>query len=118
MRQQYSFTYDWNAEAVFIVDTEKFTTEVAMMTLEFFTWEYEPDWDADPVQEVMKKYALEVIRISTQNSWNKSGVIDYWKNNVEGFAPIDGSYGVELIRVSSYSLDQDSLEMEIKEVES
>ena len=56
MTKKYSFNYNsFDASAEFVVDLEKFTPELARSTLDFFTWRY--DEDADPIDEVMKKYA-------------------------------------------------------------
>lgn len=109
----YSFNYDlYGAEAKFTVDTEKFTDEHAKATLEFFTWDY--DKDADPIDEVMKKYAMESIKIATFNNYNTMGVIDEFEDN-EGYARVDGSVGLTLVSVEKYEFDPESLYMEVKE---
>lgn len=105
--QTYSYDYDMmEASVSFEVDREKFTNEMALATLNFFTW----DWDdeADPIDEVMKKYAMEAIRVRTHNDYNEYGVKSEFKNK-EGFAAIDGSHGITLIEVSGYELDDDKL---------
>lgn len=112
MTKTYHFDYDYlEAEARFEIDTDKFTAELAKETLEFFTWQY--DKEADPVDEVMKKYAMEAIRIATFNNYNAFGVTSDFKNK-EGFAPIDGSKGIKLMMVSAYEFDEEKLEMKIK----
>jgi hypothetical protein len=111
MIKNYTFNYNiYEAEACFKVDTEKFDVEMANATLEFFTWDY--DKDADPIDEVMKKYALEAIRIATFNNYNLNGVIDEFMNN-EGYASVDGSMGISLNVVSGYEFDEDALSMEV-----
>ena len=109
--RNYTFNYNvYEAEACFKVDTEKFTEVMAKETLNFFTWDY--DKDADPIDEVMKKYALEAIRIATFNGYNLFGVKDEFMNN-EGFCKVDGSMGIELNVVQGYEFDVEALSMEV-----
>lgn len=108
----YNFDYDFlEADVCFKVDTSIFTAEHASPTLEFFTWDY--DKDADPIDEVMKKYAIEAIRIATINNYNEFGVISEFEEN-EGFVRIDGSIGISLISISGYSFDPDKLNVTIQ----
>jgi len=107
----YEFNYGFNdAEVVFKIDADKFR-DTAQQTLGFFSWDY--DKDADPVDEAAKKYAMASIRSATFSNYNEYGVKKDFEE-MEGFAPVDGSYGIELIRVSGYEFDEDDLEMEIK----
>lgn len=111
MIRHYTFNYNiYEAEATFKVDTEKFTEEHAKETLEFFSWNY--DKEADPIDEVMKKYAMEVIRIATFEGYNAYGVTTEF-NNKEGFMKVDGSSGIELTMVNEYEFDEDSLQMTV-----
>lgn len=83
----YSFEYNsYEASCAFRVDTDKFTVEHAMATLDFFDWRY--DKDADPIDEVMKKYAITAIRIAAFNNYNVSGVIKEFKD-YEGYGSVD-----------------------------
>lgn len=109
MKRQYKFSYD-NDEAVanFAVDTEKFTNEMAMATLTFFSWDY--DKEGDPIDEVMKKYALKAIELATFNYKNTFGVIDLFKNE-EGYGNVDGSIGVTLTRVELFEFEDYNLDM-------
>lgn len=106
----FNFDYNYEADASFKVDTDKFTPELAKATLEFFIWDY--DKENDPVEEVMKKYAMEAIRVSTFNNYNTFGVKNEFDSR-EGFARLDGSMGIELLRVNGYEFDIDELTMTI-----
>lgn len=107
----FKFNYDcFEGEATFHVDTDVFTKELAQATLDFFDWEY--DKNNDPVEEVLKKYAMEAIRVATIYSFNTYGVISDF-NSKEGFAKIDGSLGLTLSSVSGYDFDEDKLECTI-----
>lgn len=109
MIKTYTFDYDsGEASAVFTVDTEKFTSEMANETLNFFTWDF--DNEEDPLDEVMKKYAMQAIRFATINNHNAYGVILDFKE-AEGFAPVDGSLGITLTSVRGYEFDDYALEM-------
>lgn len=110
----YDFNYDmYEAGAKFEVDTDKFSPELAKETLDFFTWDY--DQEANPIDEVMKKYAMSVIRISTFENYNTYGVIEEFKKK-EGFCSIDGSMGIKLIDVTPYEFDWDQLQVEISQI--
>lgn len=107
-KKTYKFNYDfYKAQASFEVDLEKFTPELAYETLTFFSWDY--DHEADPIHEVMKKYALHVLRIGGNSS--KEEIITDW--NEEGFAPLDGSMGILLREFDGFEFDEDELEMEV-----
>ena len=104
----FKFNYDHNeAEVVFKVDTDVFTNEHAKATLEFFIWDY--DKHNDPITEVLKKYAIEAIRVATIYSFNVRGVISEFKDK-EGFASVDGSLGLTLLSVEGYEFDDDKLD--------
>lgn len=113
MIKVYDFEYisAWDATVSFEVDTDVFTPEMANITLEFFTWDY--DEDNDPIDEVMKKYAMEVIKQATFNNYSESGVINAFNNN-EGFGCIDGSIGIKLIEITPYEFDESELTMSVK----
>jgi hypothetical protein len=111
MIKQYKFEYNgYDAQVCFKVDTEKFTEEHANATLGFFLWDY--DEDANPIDEVMKKYAMKAIKIATFEGYNIFGVKKEF-NDLEGFCKVDGSSGIELISVSEYEFDDSFLECEI-----
>lgn len=105
----YTFNYNSHeAEASFKVDTEKFTPEMANATLEFFTWNY--DKDENPIDEVLKKYALKAIEFATYNNHNVFGVkCDFI--TAEGFCLVDGTQGIELITVEGYEFYEGSFEI-------
>ncbi|SHE58352.1 DUF2528 family protein [Dysgonomonas macrotermitis] len=107
MIKRYNYEYGFGEATVsFEVDTDIFTAELANETLTFFCWNY--DKDADPVDEVMKKYALEAIKQATFNNYNEFGVIDAFNNN-EGFGRLDGSIGITLKEVTGYEFDESQL---------
>lgn len=112
MIKKYKFNYDFReATAVFEVDTEKFTVEMANATLEFFTWDY--DKEENPIDEVLKKYAMEAIFLATANPWNSTlGIISLFENK-EGYSKLDGSNGIKLIDVEGYEFSEHLLEVEI-----
>ena len=109
--RHYTFNYNiYDAEACFKVDTEIFKPEDAKELLEFFTWDY--DENADPIDELMKKYAMTAIKIATAENYNLLGVQSWFKDQ-EGFIAVDGSQGVELNLISAYEFDEDALEMTV-----
>lgn len=110
--KRFNFIYGFHdAEATFKVDTDVFTADLANATLEFFSWEY--DEDNDPIEEVMKKYAMEAIKIASFSNLNTSGVISEFED-LEGFGRIDGSLGVKLVYVDGLQFDEDELQIKVK----
>ena len=112
-----TFKFDYNhceAGCSFRVDLEKFTPEMAKATLGFFLWKNGYDEENDPIDEVMKKYAMHVILIATKENLNEKGVIAHFENN-EGFCKLDGSSGIELLSVQLYEFDENSLFLESEE---
>lgn len=111
MIKHYTFDYNiYDAQASFKVDTEKFTEEIAKSTLDFFDFDY--DKEADIIDEVLKKYAMEAIRISTFDNYSTKEVIKDFNCN-EGFFRVDGTMGIELMTVKRYDFDEDKLSMEV-----
>lgn len=104
----YKFNYDFHkAEVEFEVDLEKFTAIHAKETLEFFRWHY--DREGDPIDEVMKKYALEVLRIGRDDSARQ--IIHRFDQ--EGFYPINGEIGILLTDYRGIDYEESDLEMEV-----
>lgn len=114
-KEIYDFDYDMGeASCRFEVNRDVFTVEMANATLGFFTWDY--DDEADPIDEVVKKYAQQAIWYATKNDHNENGVIKDFEGG-EGYARVDGSMGIKLISVSGYEFDWSRLEMEKKDSE-
>jgi len=103
MIKMYDFDYNFHsAECTFKVDLNKFTIEMALNTLEFFSWDY--DKDNDPIDEVMMKYAKNCMEKSTEYSL-------YGLKNAEfeGFYTLNGEYGITLTRMVSLELDEEDI---------
>lgn len=112
--KKFKFNYDFHeAEVTILVNTDLFTREHAKATLEFFSWNY--DEYNDPIEEVLKKYAMEAIKVATRYSFNVSGVISDFDDK-EGFAKLDGSLGLTLTSIDAYEFDEDKLKYKIEEV--
>ena len=115
MIKTYKFNYDFHeASATFEVDTEKFTEKEANELLNFFVWEW--DKNNDPVDEALKKYAFTAIRVATKGDYNTNGVKDEF-DDMEGYYPVDGSFGIKLIYAEGYQFDEDRLTRELKSVQ-
>jgi hypothetical protein len=111
MIKKYDLDYNnGEAGACFTVDTEKFNPKLVKAYLEFFSWDY--DDEADPLDELMKKYGIQAIKIATAENFNDYGVKG-WFEEAEGFPNIDGSVGIELTYVAEYEFDEDSLFIKI-----
>jgi hypothetical protein len=108
----YKFNYDYySAMCKIEVDLDVFTAEMAKSTLEFYSWDY--DEEADPIDEVMKKYAMAIIKEATRRGLDDADFVKVYFDE-EGFGKVDGSIGVLLTEIESYDFDIDNLEMEVK----
>ena len=107
MIKTYIFDYDFSkACCEFQVDLEKFTKKSAQITLDFFTWDY--DQDNDPIDEVMIKYALNILHES--HSYDLKMLKD---NFFEGYYPVNGDYGILLTRLDEFEYDEKDLKVTI-----
>ena len=110
--KDYKIDYNfYEALAYFKVDLSVFTNEMAKNTLDFFIWDY--NQEGDIINEVIKKYAIEVIKMATYEDFNLKGIIDEFHNK-EGYYRIDGSFGITLYHVERYEFDEDSIRMNIE----
>ena len=113
MIRNYDFRYNmFDGQAQFQVDTSKFTKRHAQEILDFFSWKY--DKDADPINEAMKKIAMEAIIVATEKDCVAKGVVASFENK-EGFLPLDEEHGIQLLYVEGYEFDEDELEMRVAE---
>lgn len=62
MKEIIAFEYDGLYTVEFELDRVLFTPEHTRDGLEFFTWDY--DTEADPIVELLRKYAMEALRVS------------------------------------------------------
>jgi hypothetical protein len=110
MIKNYKFVYGTDeAKVWFSIDTEVFTKEMAESNLEFFDWYY--DKEADPIEEIIKKYAMKAIVASSMGGYmNNVYSIQQEFDNCEGFCKVDGSIGILLISISAYEFNEDYLE--------
>lgn len=107
MVEKYECNYGFHeAAAVFLIDRDKFTPEVAKEVLEFWSWEY--DEEADPIEEAIKKTAIEVIHVASFEGLNTLGVKSEFDSR-EGWYRLDGSEGITLLKVENYVFDEDHL---------
>ena len=105
--------YDYSrheASCTLQLDTEKFMKEDAQVLLDFFSWDYPYDTDANPVDEYMKKVAMECIKVATFNNYNEKGVISEFEE-MEGWPRIDGTNGITLLDVSTYEFYEGDLDL-------
>ena len=104
MINTYEFNYDfYQASCTIEIDTEKFTVKMAKETLTFFVWDY--DKEANPIDEVAKKYAMLVIEKATQGY----SLYDIRNRQFEGFFSMDGKDGIKLIECESIEFDEEKL---------
>lgn len=97
------------------VDRSIFTEQHAKATLDFFLWDY--DDEEDPVTEVLKKYALQIMAVATEhNASSREEVMRIWARSIEGYGPIDGTIGIDLINVTPIDWHDHYFNLEIREL--
>jgi len=100
----YDFNYDfYKAGCKIEIDREKFTEEIANETLTFFSWDYNKS--ADPIDEVVKKYAMLVIEKATDGY----SITELRNHQFEGFVNLDGSLGIMLLEVEAFEFVEEDL---------
>ncbi|MBI6121345.1 DUF2528 family protein [Salegentibacter maritimus] len=110
--KKYKYNYDnYTASVEFEVDLHLFGEKQAKQTLDFFSWDEEPDYDNNLVDEVMLKYARMAIILATENNHNTRGVISDF-NEQEGYYNVDGSFGIKLLYVEGVQIEARLLELE------
>lgn len=106
----YEFEYDNGAAtATLKVDLDIFKEDMAKELLDFFGWNYD---DKTIIDDLLKKYGMQVISVASSENLSVYGVKRWFSVN-EGFIPLDGSQGIELINVDLYEFDEDLLEITI-----
>lgn len=107
--KKYNYNYGmYDAEVHFDVDLDIFTEEMAKGTLDFFSWDDEPDLNENAVDEVMKKYAMRAIMAGAFNDMSVCGIKNEFQE-MEGYCPVDGSYGITLTYFYGHSYESDNL---------
>lgn len=109
MIKKYDVEYNyWECTIEF--DTEIFTEELLQECLDFFSWEY--DEEGDLYEEYARKIAKNILRLLIVADL---GSIESRFKELEGFPPIDGSYGIKLIDVDNFEFEDIDFTCELKE---
>ena len=110
MKKIYHFNYDYDvAEVTIAVDTDILTEESARAILDFYDWYY--DKDTDRIGEVVKMYAMEVIRAGVRYGNDLTAIKEYVKENNELDLLGDKS-GIKVIAFEPFQFDEVRLELE------
>jgi len=107
----YTYTYDMVYEIKFEV-TDQFTKSMAQDFLNFFSWEIPYDKDANPIDEYMRKLAMECLRQATMNEHNTFGVISDFEG-LEGYPKLDGSLGIKLVYAEGLEYDEEDISVKV-----
>ncbi|XP_022836404.1 uncharacterized protein LOC111363780 [Spodoptera litura] len=109
----YNLTYDNWWEAKIQIDETEEAQKWVKESVEFFSnWENNvEDNDGDYNKAFLRNLFPHLIEESINNSLQ--GVI--WKitDNYEGFPNLDGTDGITLLEIDSFSFDRDDLDIEI-----
>jgi hypothetical protein len=104
-----TLSYDW-WEAIVEVDDTPSTIRVMKEQLLF--WGGGQEWideeDGDIKAAYLKKLGRTLLVESME--WNLKGVLSAFENR-EGWAPLDGTYGVKLTQIDSWGWSQRDIEI-------
>lgn len=114
MIKNIKFTHN-STEVEFKLDTELFTKEHAIITLDFYSYDYDEDAEEEElIIEVLKKYAIAIITLATLYSLNANNIISAFEDQrFDGFAKLDGSIGLTLLSVTPYNFEEIDFSVEI-----
>jgi hypothetical protein len=108
--KEYTITYNDRHQVVVRIDHDVMT-EAKLHEINSF-WS-DDDWRVrragSVLHAVLKMLAAEVLRLSLL-PWGD--VVDQFNRGVEGWPPMDGSEGIELVRYDEMSYDADDMEVE------
>lgn len=105
----YKFTYDNDAVVTFKVNEKIIKEKDVKLMIDFF-WSSENIDEDSKLKFLLKKYALQIISISSDFNLNLEGVKSWFKEH-EGYMPIDDSFGIELVHLIHYEFDEMLLEL-------
>lgn len=98
---------DSNFSAEILIDEEK-AKDAIQSTVEFWSgWEEDLDYcDGDYTQCFLRKLGIQLTILSLHYGFNKVGMIEYMRKE-EGWAYLDGSYGITLqdVEIAYISID-------------
>lgn len=107
--KKYKFDYGMQDAFVhFDVDVDIFTEQIAKETLDFFKWEVEPDYENCLIEEALKKYARMMIIIGAFRNISLNQIISEF-NELEGYCPLDGTYGITCTLFEGHDFDENEL---------
>ena len=113
----YNYTYNigsygfGNPKIELKVDSKKYTSVIAESFLDNYT-EY-INRDNEPLDEAIKKIALECVKTATKGELGLEEVIEEFEEK-EYYPSLDGSMGIELINIDYIDFDEDNLELEVR----
>lgn len=100
--QKYKLTYDWQDIAEVEIDESEKTS--ALMKEMILFWSGGEDRLEDNCGDVTKTWLKQLGRFILERGKEP--------NNDEGWAKLDGTYGIKLTRVNSWDVDEDNIEIE------
>ena len=108
--RRYVLEWDWKWEVVVDVDREIATDELLHSINSFWI---DDDWrldqaDGDVLKAVLTMLCTKVLRMSVEHLDVKS-VFQKPNGETEGWPPLDGSYGITLVRYDELDLDRDDV---------
>lgn len=104
----YKLRYEWEEIAEVAVDQEKAMETVKQM-LAFYDGPADPDeTDADLLRDWLRRLGMFILR----NERAPEGVGEDGRNGDEGWAPLDGRFGIKIVSVTPYEFSSQQIEIE------
>lgn len=107
MKLSIKITHQNLDECELSIDTQIFTMRMVQGCLNFFDWEY--DKEEDPYIEYAKKIAKRCFGLSIVHSFEY--IKAHFDEGAEGWPPLDGSYGITLVSLDEFVIDEEDLEV-------
>jgi hypothetical protein len=112
--KKYKIKWDWWEAVVEIEQNEKTLGNIKDQ-LSFFMGGQRTIDNAENNEEIIEAYLRQIARplVIESMDWNIKGVIDKIADDMyEGFLPIDGSFGVKLLRIDSWEFSEEDFDIE------
>lgn len=102
---------DW--EYIVEIDEEKAKKPIKEMVEFWASWEKElSENDNDYTKTFLKMLGKNILLIIISNNYNLYGVLQEFKNEKEGWYPLDGEYGIKIIDFDDFEIERDDFEIE------
>ena len=116
MKTKYKINYDWKVDVIIEIDDEIMTNKALTEINTFWSNHDRRLNDADGIvlNAVLKLLTGVVLSLKVEYGYNTTGIVSLfdWNENggsIEGWPEMNGSKGIEIIRVDDFEFDPDDM---------